>query len=669
MVHARDSNLDSTSAYPSLIGYLAPGTRGFYLDLALADSPRDHDSEGALYSGPFSKSIRATIKTDGQDGVRDVLVVRQRDHYDFSDALVPVGNTEVEAAWQKAFAFYNQPGHVGEALFFKDQISSIGQLRPFQSLFVCRDTKRWFHPMCPECRKGLTLCRDDALLKTNGLPAYADSLERFLFCPSCSARGRAAAFYARVKTTAMPTCVMDAQDLATQWQQGRDPVQPCQDCQAADGCLKNPPGAARIVPFSFYPFYMLMVPAPACDAATFMGLLSGHGSGMQKPVAGRSGSPQDHFLFQDEKRFLEILFLKLTFLEQVIRQCLPVTHAEVMRDVGLSLEGIGIDLHPPGAGLPAYWNFSTRILDAIGTLNRHPFAPAVPEAPYYHFLGAVWFRALLVNPDQSAATVYQAVGRLVTDYAEDAVLSADDLGLSDPASVFAAGQLFDDHHAHESAQPWPEIWMKALTLGIDLVRAGLKTTTHWNQDAFMDALAALRDEIKTQMFAGANASRLTAPLEQTDRIKGILGTILEKWQRAAASVDPQPAVQKADAMPDGDDLAPTMVISPPMASASSSPTVGNGHGAPGADPQADGSAGAPAPDLAATRIINPAGPVPASPPDVKADPDATVIIAPTGGDPAAPTPSTDHPQTIEDANDASGDDIMEQTVIIQSDTK
>ena len=667
MAHSRDTILDSTEAYPSLISCLEAGKHGFCLDIDLPEPKRNTGDGGMVYSGPFSRTIKAKIKTDGGDAVQDVLLVLQKDRYDFTDPMVSISNTDVEIAWQNAFAFHNRLGQAKEGRFFRDQISPKGLLLPFQPLFLCLESKRWFHPMCPECGIGLTLCRDDVLLKKKGLPPYTDSLERFLFCPACAARSRsdAPAFYTYRKTAAMPDFVRDAITLAAQWQQRLDSSKknyysPCEGCDALERCYgSDSPGTTRIVPFSFYPFYMLMFPAPACDAVTFMRMLSGANLGQtEKSHAAIPASSQGCFLFRDKRRFLEILYLKLTFLDQVIRQYMPTSDSAPLRDVGLSLDGIGVDLHLPGTGLPAYWNFRARILDAIGSLNHHPFTPAIPEAPYYHFLGAVWFRVLLVNESQTSEAVYAAVGRLVDSHPDVSRLLADDLSLSDPASVFAANNLFHEPDGYAAAQEWQGFWVRAITLGFQLVQAGVKTGTPWNPQVFLSSLDALRNEIKNRMFAEQGAQPAASPPRQTDRIRDILVAILDKWQTASVAIDDQSVTQTVPLAPDSDDLGQTVVISP----------LESAHGEqPAADAQAwtaDGSAE----ELAATRIIDPGEQPFPSPPLEKNDPDATVIIDPESRESATPPITSEPTDTITDNNDSNEDDIMEQTIIIRSDT-
>ena len=49
-----------------------------------------------------------------------------------------------------------------------------------------------------------------------------------------------------------------------------------------------------------------------------------------------------------------------------------------IQEPDLSLDSIGVDLHPPGTGLPAYWSFNARILDTVGPFKLSPFAPIMP---------------------------------------------------------------------------------------------------------------------------------------------------------------------------------------------------------------------------------------------------------------------------------------------------
>ena len=60
----------------------------------------------------------------------------------------------------------------------------------------CRKMAEYIEPVCPMCLGRLAVCRDEVLLRTSGLPAYATTLARYLYCSVCAAEpGRPATFY------------------------------------------------------------------------------------------------------------------------------------------------------------------------------------------------------------------------------------------------------------------------------------------------------------------------------------------------------------------------------------------------------------------------------------------------------------------------------------------
>ncbi|MBC2713134.1 MAG: hypothetical protein HGJ94_19725 [Desulfosarcina sp.] len=639
--------MDPTENYPSLVNCLETGKSGLLLDLAFPSGGQASAVGTAFRTSPFSKTMHARIKTDGDDVIQPVYLVLQRDHYDTPSSLLPVDNIDVETAWQNAFAFHQRTGHSKAPIFFKHQVNTKGELKPFQPLFYCHETRRWFHPVCPQCGLALTLCRDDALLEKRGLPAYSGSLERFLYCGSCVTLSDASPFYSREKATGMPDVVHDAGTLFAQWEQllaslPDDNDLPCRGCSDIDACY-GPESlvSKRIVPFSFFPFYMMMFPAPSCSAADFLPMISGDTVAAQL-VANIAASPseQNRFFFQDQDRqFLEVLYLKLTFLEQVYRQLMPADASAGIQEYDLSLEGIGVDLNPAGAGLPAYWNFNVRILDAIGTFQVSPFAPIMSEAPRLHFLGAMWFRTLLVNSRQKADAVYAEVGRWVDQSANEEGYETLAIDTSDPVGVFAGSQIFWAPDQRSLPENWQVYWKQAMRLGFQLVHAGLRTGVFWDGGQFLAALEALRKEIKDEMFSvPAIAAIGKEKPAQSEKINMVLRGILEKWQAETETAGSRQIPESEPENPDIDDIEETVVLrtessTPPPAAASpvddmdqtvviSPLSLPPDSPLPGKDPESTDE------DLAATMIQNGPGPPLSSSGERDEDLEATVIINP-----------------------------------------
>jgi hypothetical protein len=643
--------VDVTENYPSLINCLETWQNGLYLDLDFPSGGHGDETDACVSIGPFSKTIPARIKTDGDGVIKRVLLVLQRDDYDAPGSLLPVNNPSLETAWQNAFAFHRNGDPAKAPLFFKHQVSPTGEFRSLQPLFCCNETRRWFHPVCPQCGLALTLCRDDALLKNRGLPTFSDSLERFLYCDSCATQSDSSAFYRRDKATGMPDIVYDSETLVAHWKQllakfpdGAD--LPCRGCPEKDVCY-GPEAlvSQRIVPFSFFPFYMLMFPAPSCMAAEFIALISGDAAAAQRGTLGTAApSGQSRFLFQGQGRqFLETLYLKLTFLAQVCRQLLPADDSAANRELALSLDGIGVDLNPAGAGLPEYWNFNVRMLDAVGIAQTRPFAPITPEAPRLHFLGAVWFRALLVNSRQQANTVYAEVGRLINQMGIEDGADTLKIEASDPKGVFACRQIFWVPDQRQLAGHWQGYWKQAMHLGFQLVHAGSKTGVLWDPVQFRSALDALRNQIKDEMFSGlviaSTEKERTVP---SDTIRMVLHEILQKWKAASALPGSLPV---SEVEPETPDIEETVIM------ASSKNELGYST-----DKGLSTAANLKATDIPATPAVDT---------DWDADMQETVIFSSS----ATAQPSESTPRDVPDPQrqDSQWNDEIEETVVLRTD--
>jgi len=508
----------------------------------------------------------------------------------------------------------------------------------------------------------------------------------------------------------LPDNVHDVDELIGLWKQilATSPDKSglgCGICPAIDSCFGSDSRmSGRIVPLSFFPFYMLTFPAPSLTAENFIAML-----GDKPPAEPRTAkstifwADQYRFLFHDEDRqFFEILYLKLTFLAQVCRQYLTVDGKGGCQEFDLSLEGIGVDLSPSGAGLPAFWNFNVRILDAIGAFQLTPFAPIVPEAPRLHFLGALWFRTLLVNARQHADTVFAEVGRRVSKPEIENGTDALDMDETDPGGVFAASQIFWEPGRRNPPENWQSYWIQALRLGFQLVQAGLRTGASWDNTRFLNALEVLRKQIKDKMFSSAETTSVdqTGP-QRSARMRRVLDEILGKWLADAAADGgpplPEPESPSVDARDNGweQDNQETVIVSvgdgappaatPPPGVSESPPEASSWNGdldativlRPDADKPAS-TAASPSEDLEPTVVISPSANRSAPPPPEK-DEDLPATMIKRGADSEqAPTGDTDEefePTVIlrsgalpssKKAAPSNDDEIMEQTVIIRS---
>ena len=189
-------------------------------------------------------------------------------------------NKDIDNRWQQIMSMLvAHPLHNLNVLL-AEQIGKQGQLLPFHSLFYCRIKQLFFHPPCPNCGQGLSLCADDTLLHGSGLEGYSTSLRRFLYCRQCSSADSPGLFYVLQRREDDPHCVADMQQLVGSWARlapGNASEQgfPCHDCPGFAACFaSNGVAQDNISSFSFYPFHMLLLKAESGASINFRKLLA-----------------------------------------------------------------------------------------------------------------------------------------------------------------------------------------------------------------------------------------------------------------------------------------------------------------------------------------------------------------------------------------------------------
>jgi hypothetical protein len=276
--------VDKGLAVQSLVPYLDKARHPFVLKLAFPGQPKGHsgnlpDPFVVLYdSDPLTRVFMGKMVTDTGDAFKDIFLLTQRDGYPRSvPALDVLTNRAVDGLWQDAFRLRNTSG--GKSITLSANLKGDKTFLPFRSLFYCAFRDRFFHPPCPTCGGLLDLCRADERLKAGGLPPYSASLDRYLYCPSCSEVETAPGFYAPSKGKNDPPSLLDAGDLIRAFGKIDDDVTgafPCGRCSEKVSCYGAEGKALRrIFPFSFFPFYLLAFEAYPAHAMDFLGLVSG----------------------------------------------------------------------------------------------------------------------------------------------------------------------------------------------------------------------------------------------------------------------------------------------------------------------------------------------------------------------------------------------------------
>jgi hypothetical protein len=548
---------------PSLLPYLNGPPVGISIQLILPEQHTPIGGNAEDESGPFSVLRNGRVIVDGCQRLLDVTFVTQSDFYPgIHSELRPPTNLDVESTWQQTWAQINKLDHQTGPIVLPCQIDDNGVLIPFRSLFYCSHKDSYCHPLCPICGHPLVLCCNDDALESAGLPAYSKSLHRYLYCADCYQKASDEVyFYTRDLKGPSSARVKDSRALIQAFsrlsaESDLSDQLPCSGCEESVNCYGPDMSVLnRMQPLQFYPFHMLMHHASMFNAPEFLALVSGARSRQLLSVKG-SG-----FLFeQDDRLFIEILFLKLTFLYELIVLISRDVFTPVSR---MSLAGIGVDMKTTGAHLPCFWNFSLRLINPIGMPAPHPPGSELPHALIHDFLGHAWFYALLVNGTQQMVQLNTVIDEYLLKESNPE-MNAKELFRH---HVFDPGHIFWQPRSIEPASEWRTFWIEALEMGMTLLCAGSGRGSGFFLDSFINRLKALKSRVQQCLFntpaVGAESTSETAG-DANARITAILSNILEQWPQTGGLPKGESTLnsQKSPSgrSPDGD-LPQTVLIS------------------------------------------------------------------------------------------------------------
>jgi hypothetical protein len=564
-------NMKEMGQVSSLIPYLDATNGNFYLRFSLIS--QDHSLLEKTFfpflvvmdSDPLARLIEAHCVTDAGSEIRKVFVLVQRDQYLLrQNDLWPIQNPEIVESWQKSFSFYEKEKS-GSFIMLSGQVNDQGGLQAFSSLFYCKKRKIYFSPPCPKCGSLLQQCGEDQRLSRSGLQPYSTSLKRYLFCPSCDDSGNSD-FYTYELGPLDPPALKDRWGLMKDL--GRAPAKgvqrylfPCADCPDHPACFGSEHFVlSRMVPFSFYPFFMLIFDSMSLHALDFLSLLSGatfdeiETSLKAKHELGRINClkivhqniiKKVPLLFdRGEKHFLEVLYLKLSFLGEVLQDIFSRKDGVGHPDLRLSIDRCWIKLADHGTLLPFLWDFKVRFIDLCRRTKETPFFPKLPDSYALYDLGLFWFYALLVNQKQDISKIYTALGMALDQSFSDSRFSFGTFLKESPSPIFFPKNIFWDPGKREVKPDWHFLWERALDLGWSLLRTGMEKGSSWSEELFRKQWEDLREEVKSHLFVEEPFKKEVAPPSpskterafdgetgiENEAIHKILMKILERWR-------------------------------------------------------------------------------------------------------------------------------------------
>lgn len=546
---------------PSLIPYLDQiGTR---LGMRISQSSEDpavlekgSDPFPTLTeSGPFTRLHEARFVINSGSEIRRVFLLVQRDvPLHAKDELRPVCNKDIDRFWHETFLFYSGKLKDGSLIVLPDQVREDGGISPFQSLFFCKMRQRFFCPPCPKCGSPLQQCYNDDLLTRLGLEPYSTSLRRYLFCPSCLDSVGNSDFYVVSLNRSDPSDLKDQKDLVRGFgrimSDGNLSTQfPCAECPDRQRCYgADDLGVSRITPFSFYPFFILIFESMSLNAVDFLALISGasfqeletHLAGKQelgrikclKDLTRKSAHRTKFFFDSNEKYFLEVLYLKLSFLGELVQIITSGSDSSETPDFSPALDRVWVTLPDQGELLPYYWNFKVDIIDLGEKDAEVPFSPESHPNYGLHYLGLVWFFTFLVNKKQEVSDLYAGIRQAAKEIESnsDSVL-AGFMGIRDNP-VFYPDNIFWNPEDRNNKSLNPDLkllWEESLGLGWSLLKAGRGVDFQWSRDEFLQKLNSIVGKIKDYLFQKGHIVNPIESAQENSEIHEILFRIAEKW--------------------------------------------------------------------------------------------------------------------------------------------
>jgi hypothetical protein len=646
----------------------------------------------APYAPGAIVSLRhGTIAVHGKGSLLDLLLLCQPDRYGrLGSELTPVANPDVESQWGAALGAALNAGDADSGFHFPTPQDDDGAPLPYAPLFYCSHQAVFCHPLCPSCGGPLDQCRDDAVLGDAGLSPFSTSLNRYLHCPACTAAGAAPIFYSLEKPDDTPDCLHGCSALiegfsALLIKPDFGEQLPCIQCKEAALCYGPEIKALeRMRPFQFYPFFMMVQPAPTLNALDFLALLSGATpEAVMAAISGEAAADRlkwfkrllsrvtagSGLLFgADARRFLEVLYLKLTFLQDLI--ALSRRSNAVVGD-RMTLEAFGVRLSSRGGHLPYLWDFDVEQVDRVGRPSRK-LATGSETERFREFLGFAWHYVLLANGAQQMDRIGPALEQRLMPSAESgapAVVNA----IDDP--VFGAHHLFWNADPLPVPEAWQGFWFRALDLGADLL-CGTNRELLETGGGFDNDLEILKEEIHAVLFtATAPCSETVEPVEQEhdSTIGKILGSILNRYEQTNAEAIPDDGVTEesqetdpAGQLNEDGDYEETVILADDRRAEAHGHPPAPAPPRPASEPERraalDGIADSErSPDLDRTVVIK----APTARNDAP-DPDATVVIQPPAGPRDMHDPDATAAMKAPPAADAPEPDA---TVVIQPDRR
>jgi hypothetical protein len=397
---------------------LPPAGASAPFGLHLVLDPAAAGSEGAPFvrlseTGDLAQVLLAAVKGDDDTLLELCALKLLPDAYPdgATPAVLGVTNRDLEDRWERERARLSELSLLSP--YFPRLVrldmadgEAAGHLPP---LLYSRTGRSFFVPPCPTCKRPLSLCRDEAWLGGAGLPSFAASLQRFLWCDRCAREAGSPTVYATTPIAAEGATVRSAAELLADlsgtlrgdWTEDevteRVGVATAKAVRGQQPAGEAPGAAARdlFLPFTFFGSPFLVTVAAPLDLDSLADALGGRPweefpvrcGGAVDGLPSRwawlvqTPPPTGRLIFSPESSGLdaaEVFFLKVTAFRQILEGLIDYYRTSGRPHLDLHPRHLLFELSGAGKGLPLFWTLEARI-HGVAAASQALAAPGSPN--------------------------------------------------------------------------------------------------------------------------------------------------------------------------------------------------------------------------------------------------------------------------------------------------
>lgn len=268
------------------------------------------------------------------------------------------------------------------------------------------------------------------------------------------------------------------------------------------------------------------------------------------------------FMIDDPDHFLEIFFLKMAFLDQIVHRVFPNLEGYQHPELGCSLDRIWIQPADASNMIPRTWSFKVRFIqdDLDKETAKPPSFPKSSPAYGYYFLGSIWLFTLVLNRRQGSTTICSAAEKMVAQNpsAGDSEKNRTG-GAHDP--VFYPENIYWKPDAKRKPNTGHALWEKSIDMGLSLFREGLNPSQGVIPEDFIQELDFLRTEIRKELFQSRSSGRYSPRIPPEDlAIHKILVEMRNRLSGHTEEPLPPEAPSEEGSISDEEELEGTVVL-------------------------------------------------------------------------------------------------------------